>query len=535
LLVFLKEICVEQVMDTWIEFASSSDVALERVEVCKLLADRDPENNDIYQSEIRDIMRRLTIRKRITEVEQSKIYVDTESVKDVAKRVLCEDYKRYLAFRRSGMSQEHRKAIIIANNSIKSGHFEEFLALKFPRNEMSALLEKMVVYLRDEFVASSQHGLDGYLSVRIRHGTLESQLRSAFESEFLLTHKCAEAKEYSPNQFWLERLAFVNSQDADEVNRCFKDFSSQFDSLVNTIKKEWIQIQKKPDDPGRINFVLLEPEIDYICTCMSEETTLDEFIGLVLDYFITDKLEPSLKNMRRDVQEEIKPRLNELLTQLQTSVEKIGPNVRVHELRSAIGRARPACQNTLDRVASWLRLAKTEKKEPFLLDEVISISESSVRASCSAFSVVRKIDEPILDLLLQASLPSFVDVMCLIFDNIVRHSGYTDQPEGTVTATFEEPFLCIRVDNRVSDCAATDSKRRQVDEIRKTLTNQLFSTSVSKEGGTGFIKAQKILNHDFRMHNGQFTPSLSFGFTNDNGFCVEVKIPIRIVTMEVDE
>lgn len=536
LLLFLRDVCVEQVMDTWIEFSSSEEVALERVEVCKLLADLNPENNDAYQGEIRDIMRRLTVRKRIAEVEQSKIYIDTESVIEVAKRALGEDYERYLAFRCSGISPEHRKAIERAKNSLIGGNIKEFFLMKFPRNEMSALLEKMVVHLRDEFVSSSQHGLDGYLSVRIRHGTLEGQLRSALEAEFLLTHKCFDSEEYGPNQYWLDRLAYESFQDAETANQAFQEFSSQFDQLVHLIKKDWIQIKKKTEDVGQFDFTLRSPEIDYIATQITEETTLDKFIDLVLDYFVSTKLVPSLKNIRRGIQTEIKPKLNELLTKLQTSIERIGTTYRIQELRSAIGRARTSGQTTLDRISGWLRLAKTEKKEPFSLDEVISISESSVQASCAEFSVIRNVDSYLGDLLIEASLPSFVDVVCLIFDNIVRRSGLADHPQGIVNAVYEEPYICIRVVNEVAIEAATDAKRIRVDEIKADVKSQPFSQSVSKEGGTGFFKVQKILNHDFRPPTGLLTPALDFGFEEENNFYVDVRIPIHSVRqLEEDE
>lgn len=536
LLLFLHDICLEKVMDTWIEFNSSEEVALERVEVCKLLTDLCPENKDTYQREIRGIMQRLTIRKRITEVEKSKVYVDTESVKVVAKRTLSEDYERYIAFRRSGISPEHQEIIEHAKNSLMSGNVQEFLSLKFPRNEMSALLDKMVLHLRAEFMTSSQHGLDGYLSVRIRHGTLEGQLRSAFETEYLLTKKSNETDEYSSNQYWLDRLAYEDPRYTEMADQAFREFSSQFDQLVHRIKKNWLQIKIKPEDPGRIDLTLLTPEIDYIATRINEGTTLDEFMDLVLDYFVSDKLVPSLKNMRLDIQTEIKPLLNNLLTQLQTSIEEIGPVGRIQELRAAIGRVRPSSQNTLDRIAGWLKLAKTENKEPFSLDEVISISESSVQASCPEFSVVRNIDAYLGGLLLVANLPSFVDILYIIFDNIVRRSGLPIFPKGTVNAVYDEPYLRICVENDVTEEARTEAKRIRVNEIKMAVKSQPFSKSVSKEGGTGFFKVQKILNHDFRPPTGQLEPALDFGFSEENKFYVCVTIPIHSQRrIEVDD
>lgn len=536
LLLFLQDICVEKVMDTWIEFSTSEEVSLERVEVCKILTDIFSENKEVYQREIRSIMQRLTIRKRITEVEKSKVYVDTESIKLIAKRTLSEDYERYISFRNSGMSQEHQEVIEHAKSSLMSGNVDEFLSLKFPRNEMSDLLTKMVLNLRSEFMTSSQHGLDGYLSVRIRHGTLEGQLRSAFEAENLLTKKSNDTDEYSANLYWIDRLSYEDPQDSEMADQAFRQFSAQFDQLVYRLKKSWLQIKTKPEESGRIDFTLLSPEVGYIATRISEGTTLDEFMDLVLDYFVSEKLIPSLKNMRQDIQTEIKPLLNGLLTKLQASIEEICPYGRIQDLRAAIGRARPSSQHTLDRIAGWLKLAKTENKEPFSLDEVISISESSVQASCPEFSIVRNVDTHLTGLLLEANLPSFVDILYLIFDNIVRRSGLTAFPKGTVNAVYEEPYLRICVTNDVAEEACVEEKRFRIDEIKRAVRSQPFSKSVSQEGGTGFFKVQKILNHDFRSPTGQLDPALDFGFRDGNIFFVDVAIPIHSVRIiEVDE
>jgi hypothetical protein len=229
--------------------------------------------------------------------------------------------------------------------------------------------------------------------------------------------------------------------------------------------------------------------------------------------------------MRDGFSTEIKPQLNESLRQLQTSIDATNPTGRINNLRSAIVTATTSGQVTLDRIAGWLKLAQTESKEPFLLDEVISISETSIKASNPEFTIERHIDTDLDDFYIQASLPSFVDMIFQLFDNIVRRSGQPGPPKGKVIALLEEKMIRIRVENDIGDSASTTSKKQRVDQIKEDVRKQMFSKSVRKEEGTGFLKVNKILNHDFKFLEKKVKPSLDFGFEGDSKFYVEITIP----------
>ena len=219
---FLREICVENVMDTSIVFDSSSDVANERVAICQLLAKLDPPNAERFQSESRGILQRLTVRKRFREIEHSKIYVDIEGLKAAARNDLKEDYARYQTFLAKGLSSEDQAYFNTIKQKREKGDISALFSMDVPRNERTALLDSMVLRLRDEFVSNTEHGLDGYLSVRIRHGTLAGQLRSPLESEFLLTPKDLKTGQHLPNTEWMNRLGLEAGDEANALNGAFR-------------------------------------------------------------------------------------------------------------------------------------------------------------------------------------------------------------------------------------------------------------------------------------------------------------------------
>ncbi|MDX6770875.1 MAG: hypothetical protein SF051_15175 [Elusimicrobiota bacterium] len=520
---FLKSICVESVMDASTIFRSSTEVAQERIDVCRLLEELDPANADAYQSEIRGIAQRLTVRKRLREIEQSKIYVDIDSVKEAARRELRESYQRYISFLKNGLSPEDKVFFQAVKEKTSAEEVRTLLTLEVPRNERAALIETIFILLRDEYVSSSQHGLDGYISVRIRHGTLAGQLRSPIEAESLLTQRDARTNEYKPNTFWLERLGVAEESERNAVNEAFANFSKSFDSLVDEISGKWLQVNKGGSDSGMIDFALQSHEIAALSTLITADTPLDEFLDQTISYFSKQRLELSLSKIRDRFEKEVKPKIRGLLLELQTSVQKAAPDAEVGILRTAVGHAMTTANITLDRVIEWFRLPAAEKDEPFSIEEAIEIC----RATRPDFQSTLEIPEELENFRIKANLTSFVDILYVAFENVVKHAG-TSPPVASIRAQLIGNSLSVRIQNVVAEGVATEAIRKRVAAVADAVHKQPFSTSVRKEGGTGFHKIKKILHHDFRSIKSDTPPTLDFGFESDTSFFVEIQIPIRI-------
>lgn len=525
---FLRYMCIESGMDTWVAFGGSQEVANERVAVCQLLAELDPTNKDEYQAEIRDIMRRLTLSKRLREVEQSKIYVDISSVKNVARESLRESVARYMAFVRTGMSPEEKSLLRETRQQVDKGDVEALLSGAFPRNEMTELLESIVARLRDEYVSSSQHGLDGYLSVRVRHGTLAGQLRGPLEAEALVTLRDSKTGKYKANTFWPEELRITGTGQEIFLQNALAKFTENYDALIEDMKSSWIQVRKTPDAPGLINFTLLRPEVDYLSTGIHDDMSLDAFLDYILKYFSSDKLEPSLKNIRQALQNKAKPRVNEMLLALQATVEDALGSDTASKLRAAIGRARTQIQTVLDRITEWFRLSKTEMlREPFSVEEAVNIATASIQASCPDFTTNLVTLAELEHFRISGSLPSFVDLLFLVFENAVRHSQMTPHPVVDIAVSLADDVLHIRTENGLGPGVPGVDAMKAVEMVRQDLRSNVFSQSVKTEGGTGFYKMQKILHHDFCPGSGDRKPSLDFGVSEKSRFYVLMTIPIR--------
>lgn len=525
---FLKNICVESVMDS--SFGSSLEVATERIAICRMLTEIDPDNKSAYQAEMRDIAQRLAIKKRLREVEQSKIFVDIKGVKEAAKRELSESYSRYISFLEKGLSIEDKEYFRAVSESASSGDIKAVLSRTIPRNERTALLETIFLVLRDEFVSSSQHGLDGYLSVRIRHGTLAGQLRSPLEAEKLLTQRDSHTNQYKENAHWLSLLPGATATRKVAITEAFSKFSASFDALIEEVSKKWLQIKKDKVDNGLIDFVLIPGEIAILSADIKKDTSFDEFLDTVLAHFMRQRLEISLAKIRQRFQDEVKPRVRGLLLELQTSIEAATSGTEIGVLRTAIGHALTATNTTLDRITEWFRLPAAEKEEPFLIDEAISICT----VTRPDFRLKLSIVDELKDLKIRGNFTSFVDILYLVFENVVKHAGTSRPAIADVSASLIGNELVIRIQNEIGDGVANDANCLRVMETATAVSQQPFSTSVKKEGGTGFFKVKKILYHDFRSSKKKVEPSLDFGFIDKKYFFVEIKIPV-LIKDETDE
>src|ERR1019366_10442620 len=86
--------------------------------------------------------------------------------------------------------------------------------------ETTSLFTKIFNELKAKFISSNEYGLDSYLSVWIRHGTLAGQIRSVFERQHLITRRDATGNRYHRNEYWINRLE-IYQWDVEEFDECF--------------------------------------------------------------------------------------------------------------------------------------------------------------------------------------------------------------------------------------------------------------------------------------------------------------------------
>lgn len=547
---FLTHVCVESVMDRSLEFSSSREVAEERLTVCRLLLEMDSTATESYQSEIREILSRLMVRRRLRDVEQSKIFIDYSGVLKHIDRGLRESFTRYTAYLRLGLDVERSAYKEAVRDKARLGDVQGLADLPLPTSEVSELFQSMVKELLGECVSNTAHGLDGYLSVRIRHGTLSGQIRSPIEAALLITPRNLATGEYERNQYWCERLGGGRIEIEDEVALRLAKFSRAVDELVQQMLRKWIQIKKTPEDVGLFDFVVDRKQFEMLSSFVTPQTSFEEFVDLILVIF-NRKLTQSLETIRTTIELQAKANMNDLLTTLQADIasletvassldqssvfrSRVGRwsetpsgfldavqlrNMDVRDFNNAVGSARTNVQVAFDRVIAWFRVSGPAIQEPFSIEDAVRVGMESVRTVSRVVEADVKVISPTNCQLLDGTLlPCFVDVFFIIFENIAKHSGLPGPHQARVEITYGTQSIACHIENDIAVGIANSETSKKLETIRAAMTEARHMSSISIEGGTGFHKISKILTHDVPLSCG-----VDFGF-KESSMAFYVKI-----------
>jgi len=522
---FLSDVCTESRLDVLLSLESSEAVARERLKICQFLISREYKKEK-HEEEVRDIYRRILIKKRMREVEKSKIYIDIEGVRKSISKDNEEKFKRYKDFINSGIDEDTMEVRNKAKQKVQEGG-RKILNLSLPTNEMNRLLESIVSSIRDEFALNDKHGLDAYVSVRIRHGTFSGQIRSPLRERSLITQQTDKGY-YRENKYWLDKLSIPQGEKGEAL-KVFDEFAKKFDRFLKEVKDTWLQVKLRPEDNGMFNFILLKPEIAYLSSTIDNESKYDDFFDTVVD-LLYERLDHSLDEISNRFENEAKNRVDSMLNKLSEDITSLSMRDEP-EFVDEINSARSELKGSLDRVSEWFDLSQTTSNDPCSIEDAISVAVNSIQLAYDDFEVDIQHDYP-TELLLAVGpkLPTFVDIMFNLFENVVQHSGL-EQPEATVTinaqggATADISAVSLRIENSLAENQITSVDLNQIEEIRESVTTGKVGPAVSQEGGTGLLKVRKMLSHDLGADNEL---SMDFGIIDDSVFFVEFDLPIKV-------
>lgn len=498
---FLAEVCIPNVMDRSLAFASSDDVLKERIVICTTLASLDPMYQEKYTEEIHRLTNSLMIQLTRREVETSKIYMDISGIKSLLLKEVCEAYERYSEFRTNDLNEQIVQVLNSFNNEKESS--SGLHKIYFIDIEQDTMLEDIIKQTRDIFVADDKYGLDGYLSVRIRHGTLESQLRSCFEKLKLITTKGVNGI-YQANQFWYGSAQEISNK--QKIDQVFSEFSAKVDSIISHLKKDLIQIQTEDKNPnGLFNFSISENDVSIIKARIPLDASFEKYEEIVLE-FLLDITEDCLSKIRNSLQTEINEEFQSALNELQTRLSGYNTELNTHRLSDQIATARTDISNELKTIAEWFRLTRPDSFQDYQLSLAASISCSIMQSFSNAFVPDTTDIDPQINLK-GSTLPSVVDIFKILFDNVIKHSGLSNEIATKVLAHQNQDQVIIQVSNLV---APNSVCTENMDTIISQLSNWETSGSINREGGSGLYKIKKILSVDLQCAN-----TISYSYEKD--------------------
>jgi hypothetical protein len=250
LVVFLRYVCIPDVMDSSIAYKSTSDVEAERIGVCKLLLTLDEPNAAVFADEIYRLTQADMVRRAVRHVEERKVFIDTPGIKQTLDQAFVSKVERY---RLISQLQDERIRRILLPDYLSPDKMPRIVTLNDASFE---LFKELFNELKTRFISSNEYGLDSYLSVRIRHGTLSGQLRSPFDSSHLITRRESDEGGYHRNKYWMDRLSPVGDTILAAVDQELRKFSEMIDKTIDRVKSCWLQIKGIDHSEGLFDFTV---------------------------------------------------------------------------------------------------------------------------------------------------------------------------------------------------------------------------------------------------------------------------------------
>lgn len=278
LVYFLRYVCNSKVLDISIPFKETRERDQERVEICNLLSKIDVANVKEYEEEIRNITQKLMINRELKTIEENRIHVNVDGIKDRLIEKYSNDFIRYTFYQ-----DERTKQFTL----LKEGkNADDFM---FIQNAPERIFRELVFRVRDAFVSSDEYGLNGYLSLNFRHGTLEDELRSPLNKALLTAKKDMLTNEYIVNKYWVE---YCHKNDADLIRNAMVQFHIETESIIIKLKSKYIQIRtEEKETEGIFDYRLSKSDIFNLSTSTVECSTYDQFLDVIINYLweITEK------------------------------------------------------------------------------------------------------------------------------------------------------------------------------------------------------------------------------------------------------
>lgn len=339
-------------------FDSDDDVNTERIELCKKAFAIS--NDKSYADEITSLIKEQEIKTLAQQVNDSKIHVDVQpliSSELDTEKLMFDTYKE-VDDNIEVFEQKNIEWLLNYMQEQRQG------TMKFYTYEPSAVKYKMLMFrqmvlnIRDKFLFDPRFGLDKYLSARIRHGTLITQLRNHFLTYGLVTNK-KEGGEYVRETIWTQqRSGFLPLNVKDQVNARILQFTEWLDEQLRIIKEEKIQIWTERNDDKKDGLFdyseeLMAPYIDMLGN--NNYDTFDAFVHttITLLWEWTNAILKAVRNNFMEYQESVLAEMDKLQNDI---IPMISQSAQLsNSFKDAITTCRTEFQSDINIVLSWFK------------------------------------------------------------------------------------------------------------------------------------------------------------------------------------
>ena len=521
LIFFLRYVCISEILDSMYNvFEVDEEVESERINICKYLQINDVENANAYIEEISQIMQKQKILQGIKYLEDVKIDIDLNKVVEVHRDAFGDNYKR---FQNIGDLEIEYASYDITSNTIYVNNNED--DKKY--NHKLLVFKEMLFDYRQE-LAFEKYGLDQTLGTRIRHGSLQNQIRIAFEkNNIAFVRKNTEKGSYLPSKEFDNYCIYMDYASKEQLFKYLSEFSEYIDEYINNLNAEYIRIKTEDKNSnGLFDFSVKLKELVYLFHKVQKLQNENLVLELFENYWL-EKIELGINNARdffdNQVKQQFISRLNKLEEDLSTV---ISINKMQYNLFDSISRSRTEIQNVIDVIIDWFKLPRKQEYSNYDAESLVETCEMINMRVFTNYELinVNKIIS-VQTKFLGRTYSYIVDIMVILFTNVYYHSGYIDDVsklEVLLEIIEDKEYITITMKNNLTDSVDKAELSKTILDVQAKL-NECIKRSeyYNYEGKSGYIKICKIL--EYNLSCASF---LEFGMDDEEkNYYVTIQMP----------
>lgn len=484
---FLRYVCIPQILGpVLLSLRSAKELDKERINICQYLMQIDPDNEKEYAQEIQEITQKLVVNEGLVSIDNSKIHVNTNGIKSQISKNLRSDFNNYMYYRNHTLNPIMEKLREI----------EGFEKYSFITSDSVQLFEEIVRTIRNEFVSGGEYGLDGYLSINIRHGTLEGEIKAPLAKYDLLTPYLTEKQQYDVNSRWLFKIK--DAVDAGHARDAIVELNQEVENIIKYLKNKLIQVstEEKPTE-GIFDYSLSSTNIQYLQRFIAEDTTFEQFIDIVFEY-LWQMTEYNLEKMQNLIRNEISQRFVAEFSKLAQIYKAIDAKVEFPEALRWLNEVQTDVDNALNRIGLWFRRSSESKPADFELDLAFQMGLQMIKNIHpeKQFEVV-ELKKEIYHPIAGDFLKNYRDIFYTLFDNV---SAYALPIQGIIRVwcelKIEGNYVLIKMSNDCDCSYDIDKRQKKLDSELQLLGKPGYLAKAKQEGGSGIPKIYKVMSVD---------------------------------------
>lgn len=533
---YLENVWQPEIMRQTLLYMRPEYIDEARIEACQYLVKIDPNRARAHKEELASRVKQQEIAKATELVEKSRVYVDIEAIKRALRTKLKSSYTQYKSS--ISLHGKHQNKLLEKLQSIFEG-LDNGTSLPTLFSSMHILdgadaptqsdiqFSALFGEITKEFL-TGDHGLNAYLSTRVRHGKFVDALRKSVADEHLVTARQDDGT-YVLNSYWQAML--VEHECRDDVLRVLQIFSVNFDSTLFYVRDRRIQIRTYYDlkalddnDEGIFAYHFSSLERQLMQSYDADFKDFDELIVKCVNS-LWEKTDSNLAEVRKYLTQSLRSELMKLFDQLEADIASICQENTPPGLLNAIARSRTAVQQSLDSVVSWFKRSEVYDRQDFDIDFPCLIAENMVNRTLSVPAgwrgpsyLKKEADGKVSG----RALDALVDIFYVLFENAFKYADSENVPlKIDVSMSIKAGDIKVTVSNNARP--PTPERLEELNNLRASLASQESRRLAQSEGRSGFRKVLLALSSPLYK-----APFLDFEHTE----CGEFKVNFGFKILE---